>query len=41
MHNPDIPAPMIATFNKRFSDTVTPWTLAARMAQRYAGPRWY
>jgi hypothetical protein len=28
MHSPDMPAPMIATFNERFCDTVTPSTLA-------------
>ncbi len=28
MQRPDIPAPMIATFNERFCATVTPSTLA-------------
>jgi hypothetical protein len=28
MQSPDMPAPMIATFNERFCDTVIPLTLA-------------
>jgi len=38
MHNPDIPAPMMATLSERFSDTVTPCP-GGRMAEQYAAPR--